>query len=256
ELDPSQPYAEAEITLAVPSPRDDLSITLRTCSLEYAIFRPLFGRRVPLRLERPLRLPVMRIEGYYAPSAEDAAEFLERLGNAVLFQLDLKTNVPMFLSRPAPAVTRPAAGRREITPLRPPEFEYDAEPMALYWYGRTAFQMPLLQFLAFYQVVEYYFPSFSEVKVRENIQRILKDPRFDYTNNGHLARLIAQVKPSRSGRGFGDERSQLQAAIQECVSVEDMRAFFEEDDRRKRFYDRSSGKKMPLVPVKVPVGAE
>jgi len=45
--------------------------------------------------------------------------------------------------------------------------------------GPTTRCVPLLQFLAFYQVVEFYYPMFSEKDAIHRLKIILKDPRFD-----------------------------------------------------------------------------
>jgi hypothetical protein len=94
------PDADRDIAISIPSPRKDLRLTIQLGSTEFTILRPLFGRRIPLRPDRLPRIPVLRIEGHYAPSAADAREFLERIGNAILFQIDLRSDIPLFLSRP------------------------------------------------------------------------------------------------------------------------------------------------------------
>ncbi len=41
--------------------------------------------------------------------------------------------------------------------------------------------MPLLQFLAYYQSIEYYFPMYSGREAQEKIKNLVKDPSFDLT---------------------------------------------------------------------------
>jgi hypothetical protein len=41
--------------------------------------------------------------------------------------------------------------------------------------------MPLLQFLAFYQVIEFYFPTYSQAEAHRKLKAILKDPPFGVT---------------------------------------------------------------------------
>lgn len=43
---------------------------------------------------------------------------------------------------------------KEESKLMALKSEYDAEAMEFYWYAKSADNMPLLQFLAYYQVIE------------------------------------------------------------------------------------------------------
>ena len=48
--------------------------------------------------------------------------------------------------------------------LQYPKTEFNDSASSLYWYGPGASGMPLLQFLAFYQVLEFYFPIYSKAE--------------------------------------------------------------------------------------------
>ncbi len=54
--------------------------------------------------------------------------------------------------------------------------EYDRDPLFLYWYARSVPETPLVQFLSYYQVLEYYFPAYSRtrtiVALREKLSEI------------------------------------------------------------------------------------
>ena len=50
--------------------------------------------------------------------------------------------------------------------------------MSLYWYGTSARGMPLLQFLAFYQCIEFYFPTYIQAEARRQVRNALKDRTF------------------------------------------------------------------------------
>lgn len=108
--------------------------------------------------------------------------------------------------------------------------------------------MPLLQFLAYYQSIEYYFPIYSQADAQRRIRIILKDPSFRPDRDADVARILATV---RSGaRGFGDERSQLRATIQECVSADTLRSFLTSDPKRNEFF---TSKAKGLTGVKIPI---
>jgi len=99
--------------------------------------------------------------------------------------------------------------------------------------------MPLLQFLAFYHSLEFYFPVYSQLEAQRRIRNILKDPGFQVDRDADLGRVLA-VARTTGGRGFGDERSQLRATLQECLDVNELRSFVRADDARKEFFATKS----------------
>jgi hypothetical protein len=106
--------------------------------------------------------------------------------------------------------------------------------MSLFRYGRSAVGMPLLQFLAFYQVVEYYYPTYGNSDARRRVRNILKDPDFRIERDGDIGRIVAALRTG--GGGFGSERSQLKAAIRECVNDSDIREFVKSSKSRSEHF--------------------
>ena len=148
------------------------------------------------------------------------------------------TEVALGLER---ARRRLGSGRRgrerssQATGIQYPKTQFDAAPLSLYWYARSAAGMPLLQFLAFYQVIEFYFPIYSKSEAQRRLKAILKDPTFRGGRDADVARLLSAIQISRSG-GFGDERSQLRATLAECCDSDGLRRFIEEDKERRDFF--------------------
>ncbi len=101
----------------------------------------------------------LQIEGIATTNHDAAVDFLQRIGDALFFQLDLSLGLPLTLMRDSNMNSAQSTpGRLETaSPLPPIEFQYDRQPLSLYRYARTASAMPLLQFLAYYQVLEFYF---------------------------------------------------------------------------------------------------
>jgi len=99
--------------------------------------------------------------------------------------------------------------------------------------------MPLLQLLAFYQVVEFYFPIYSQSEAQRRLKAILKDPAFRGDRDPDIARLLASIQVSRSG-AFRDERAQLRATLMECTDPEPLHQFLERDEERKEFFQTKS----------------
>lgn len=125
--------------------------------------------------------------------------------------------------------------------------------MSLYWYGKTASAMPLLQFLAYYQVIEYYFPVYSQIEAQKTLRNILKDPTFNPMRDADTAMLLEAIRFSSKGRTIGSEPEQLEATIRHCVPAKDLRDFLE-DQARYEFYTSDNAKK--LVRATVPVRKE
>lgn len=177
-------------------------------------------------------------------------EILERVANSFFFQLDLLRDAPLALLRSRRAF-RPRFARRtnqNIKELEFPKSEYDRDPIALYWYARSAHGMPLLQFLAYYQTIEYYFPSYSQAEARRKIRNILKSPAFRAERDTDVARILLAARAS--GSGFGDERSQLRATLNECLEPGALREFLSEYEERIKFF---SAKTEGLTDQKIPI---
>ena len=109
--------------------------------------------------------------------------------------------------------------------------------------------MPLLQFLAYYQVLEFYFPIYSQTEAQRKLKTILKDPTFRGDRDADIGRLLSAIQISRGG-GFGDERSQLRATLLECVDPTSLRQFLESGADRQEFY---SAKTKVLQCHKIPL---
>jgi hypothetical protein len=124
-------------------------------------------------------------------------------------------------------------GRGKEAQLHFPKYEYDEGPMSLYWYARSAKNMPLLQFLAFYQAIEFYFPAYFNAEVSRRIRTIIKDPSFRVERDAHLAKIISIARP---GGRTGSERDQLRATLRECVDEQDVVEFLKEDKDRFEFF--------------------
>lgn len=197
-----------------------------------------------------LRL-TLKLSNCQVGTHDSALALLNKVADSVLFQLDLLTDVAMVLDRER---TRPTLGRRpkvkgKAAELQYPKTQFDSAPLSLYWYARSASGMPLLQFLAFYQVIEFYFPIYSQTEAQRKLKAILKDPTFRGDRDADVARLLAAIHVSRSG-AFGDERSQLRATLGECCDSDSLRRFFEADPERKEFF---STKKKSLPYHQIPL---
>lgn len=205
---------------------------------------------VGFRSQYALSLKIQR-EGL---SQHDQAEvILKKLSDALFFQIDLLTDVPLSLSRDrnSSRVRSRRKKRNAQLELKYPSAEYDSAPVSLYWYARSAVGMPLLQFLAYYQVIEFYYPTYSQAEARRRLKSILKDPTFRGDRDADIGRVLSAIQITRSG-AVGDERSQLKATLSECIDPDALREFLVSEPQRAEFL---SSKTKGLTDHKLPLAA-
>jgi hypothetical protein len=227
---------DEELTLVIPkrAPDDRVAISIGPMSETLAA---MLGRAGAKKSRAALS-----IRNVHVTQHDAAVRLLERVSNSLFFQVDLEAGLPLALSRERRLVPSPSQ-RRVFAPeqIQFPRFEYDQRACQLYWYARSAVSMPLLQFLAYYQCVEFYFPIYSQLEAQRRVRSVLKHPSFSPHRDTDVNEVLSAARATT--RGFGDERSQLRATIQECVTPESLRAFLLEDEPRRNFF---SAKKQEL----------
>lgn len=202
--------------------------------LEILRIGKMFVERMPTAKSRPLTI---RIEGLSLSRHDQAVSILEKIANSILFQIDLLLGFPLYLAIESNnRYYRYLGGNKEKGNLVFPKYQYDTEAMSLYWYAKTATGMPLLQYLAYYQVVEFYFPVYAEKATHEIARRILKDPTFNPNQEANISQLLGALKPFLAKGGYGDEKAALIAAIKECISSQELRDFINQDGNRVDFF--------------------
>lgn len=79
----------------------------------------------------------------------------------------------------------------------------------------------------------------------------MKDPTFRNDRDADIGRVLSIV--AGSGRGFGDEKSQLRATLNACLDPTALREFLNEEAERADFF---SAKQKGLTDHKIPLGAK
>jgi hypothetical protein len=190
------------------------------------------GDRV-LELSRPTQLgrallgpglargATLQMRGFDLSRHDDAVEALEQVAGALFFELDVLYNMPLTV---LPRRERRARLRPRDSVEHPPVFprnQYSSEALALYRYGRSANALPLLEFLAYYQALEYFFPSFAHEETANALRTALLNPRFNPSDDAALAMLIRTAAPAiKAGLG---ERDQLKATVRAAVMRDELR---------------------------------
>jgi len=168
----------------------------------------------------------IRVSGIYITNHDHAVSYLEKISNSLFFQIDTMTNLPLKLSGSKAEIGGHFPKKSKvIDKLTFPKSEYHFEPISLYWYGRGAKGLPLLEFLAHYQVLEYYFPYYTELEAKRTISNMLKDPTFNSHNESDIVKIINTVKRlSGTGRNI-EEKKQLESTLNECIDIPSLKSF-------------------------------
>ncbi len=251
-IESEQAEVEEDYSIEFPSPNEKIKIYLSESSTEFSFLCGCKRERYFARKKlRPFS--TIRIEGLTFETHFQAKELLSNIGNSVFFQIDLLTNIPVHLSSDKDLQREIGLRRKAVKEdlkFVEPKYQYDSESISLYWYARIATNTPLLQYLAFYQVLEFYFPQYSAKEARERIKNLLKDPTFDRNSDKNVTKILDIVKTSAKGKALGDERSQIRATVLNCVDHSALDDFFNEFEERKDFFDDSK-KGKSLVKQKI-----
>jgi hypothetical protein len=223
-----------------PSSIDRPTITIGSASREFRALSRNLGQSII----------TVSLSGVRSKKMEDLLPEIRTYCDNVMMQIDGVLGFTFLLQR-----SRKLADKRRIDKtlaghgLLYPTVRYNDIAASLYWYAKSARDMPLLRFLAFYQSVEYYFPRYSTIEARKRVASIIKSPNFRLFNDDDIDRIVSSVRLSRGG-GLGDERSQLRAVVGECISSEDMRSYLEYSaDRREHFSGKSRKHRYHKVPL-------
>lgn len=224
----------------------NISISIGNASLEYAILSNLKDR-LP-RFEFARRKMTMRIENINVSEHDKAKNLLDKLGNSFLFKLDISTNIGLKLAEDREIRRSYFRRKKEFVDFDKsfPAYEYDNEPMSLYWYAKSAIEMPLLQFLSLYQILEFYFPVFSNKSAHNTIKNIIKDPRFNPNRDSDITKIINTLNVNKNQLGFGSELEQLRSTIQDCVTNEELREYIDADSEMVEYFKSKKAKKISL----------
>jgi len=204
----------------------------------------------------------LKIRGAAASGRHDEAlKLLEEIGQAILFELDLRYGLAACLSkipwrtqlfRTKREEKRPKDIRfipipREMSAGMPslPENAYPSDPLALYWHARSAAGMPLIQYLASYQVLEYYFHVYYEREIIDRIKEELAYARLAEQSDMHVSRIIRIARSE--GKPYGSERDQLRATVRGCVANAALEEYLSDDLRRDFFAGKQPINGVPRI---------
>jgi hypothetical protein len=215
---------EANVHLTVEAPEVSWRLELSPASNEFLALR----RAIFIGPRQQLTLKLLNVS---IGTHETALQLLEDVLGSFLFDLELRHEFVINLQRARLRRSRAMRRRPEgyVGEIQLPRTKYPREPLELYWYARSANGMPLLQYLAYYQAIEFFFTVHSRSEALTRIRNELRDPRFNFEDDSHLGRILGLA--TVSGSGFGAEREQLKATLRACLDAARLREFFSDDPR-------------------------
>lgn len=197
----------------------------------------------------PKALLTISIRGLADMGLREAIKFFQKTTESILFQIELETGDNCYLSGwPRDPLSMKGEGKENLESIVFPGYEYDNHPMALYIYGRTNVSMPLLQFLAFYQVVEFYFAHYRDKESMNRIRNIIKNPRFHVGCDADIIKILATLGPDQSPKA---ERAMLRQTMEGTVDKVELAAFLTKTPATKEFF-RSKNSGFSGKPIKIP----
>jgi hypothetical protein len=220
-------YVDDPIMLESPIDNDSIKIIIDEPSNTYMKLQNIIVRRRCFL--------TIRVENAETERHIDTIRLIEKIANSVCFQLSLLLGIKLNLQREQRIRGRIRKQKKGTkTDICFPLREYDQQPMSLFWYAKGASNLPLLQYLAFYQILEFYMPTYTNKDAISKIKNILKDPRFNIEKDAQVAKIIKTLSPA--AHGFGSERSQLEAVIRECVDPKGLIELISSHKDLKEYY--------------------
>ncbi|MFS0715194.1 hypothetical protein ABC195_15065 [Microbacterium sp. 2P01SA-2] len=193
-------------------------------TIELSPASPMFEATFPYHGD--VTVKVKHRDGPRGPRADI---LLEEFVAHFLIELELQHGLGAELRRRTPERPAGIGVTASDVPPRFPQLRYSTEAMSFYWYGAKAFGMPLLQYLAFYQVLEFYFSAFTRRAVVERLRSQIKDPRFDLRNDTAIDGLIEATRAAHAG--LKRELDQLRHTLEDCVTPEALRDFIRSNEQ-------------------------
>lgn len=241
EADPR--FADSYWRVAWASAASNLGVEISPAS------EPLFLIESGLRFDARLRRTrvSLKIRGVTTSRHDDALALLEQLSSPLFFDMSVRYGI-----NPSLAVAREVEASRHRIPqprsnetMPFPDHTYERDAVLLYSYGRSAKGLPLLEYLAFYQVLEFFFPSYARDEVIRRLRTRMRDPRFSVDNNSDMVRLLSIA--SNHGRGFLREVEQLRATIRSITDADDVRELLAAVPPDAPIFDKKNKNSVPAI---------
>ena len=215
--------------VVLPSPWPDVSLTIGPASPEHMVLcgETILGSRMPTRVGMGA-YATLSVQGGSAKTHDEALALLQGLASTALFGLERQFGIPLHLAPSPPDIRFSLSSAPR--PSAPSDVRFEPEPLELFWYGKTAGSLDLLGFLAFYQVLEYFFPAFSRRHMTLQAREILDRPGFRSQDDDAIGHLIEAITHTKN------EREQLRRTLLHGVTPSVLRNFFKGESHRAHWF--------------------
>lgn len=167
---------------------------------------------------------------------------LESIAASILFELDVRFGLSLSLQyRQTSGLERKLGTRKPgDQPIRFPTIRYPKAPTTLYSYAKSAVGNPLQQYLAYYQAIEHYWPTFINRDAIDRVRNTLRHPLFNRETDEDIQRLIMQA--GRSAGREPKELEQLKTTLAYSIDRQDVEEWLETllDDVKTLLLERSN----------------
>ncbi|WP_289345707.1 hypothetical protein [Acinetobacter baumannii] len=183
---------------------------------------------------------VIRIIGKSVESSNEAKKIIETIVESLCFELSCRfdilftPSVPRKRSRKIPKqtkITHPIKINKKI----------DNNALSYYWNAEAARGLPLVSFLGYYQVVEYFYSFFSEKDLQTKISNIIKDPAFNVHNHKDILKIISANKNFITN---SNDKTKLEITIHSSLIESDFKEWFISDEERVKYFKGNSCEKV------------
>jgi hypothetical protein len=243
---------DREELITIPSPINGAEIELGASTTYFQYFSYLKEElpRVPIRHMRGRNAVTLKVKNAGLKHHADALNMVVKIFASICFQINVSTNISIQLAPERFPRERDFRRDDEKVTLTQARYEYDIEPLSMYWHAENMMGMPLQEYFSYYQAVEYYFTVYSFEEAQRKVRNLIKNPLFNIDNDKDLSKVLNVVKYSNSSNSFGNELSQLKSTIKACVNIDELREWFSEDGERSAFFESKPAKKISKTTIK------
>ncbi|WP_410634035.1 hypothetical protein [Amycolatopsis sp. cmx-4-83] len=160
------------------------------------------------------------ITGVTTERHDQALRLLQEISTSFFIDLDLSYGFAFRLKKDIRVEFASEPSEEEPSSTKMPRFpvlKHNDDAASLYLYARALVSAPLLAYLAYYQVLEFFMPKYARVAAVQKLRDVLRDPRFDHDDDIALGRVIEMVNDT--DRIAGTEREQLKATVTRCLDA-------------------------------------
>ncbi|MBD2627906.1 hypothetical protein [Trichormus variabilis] len=227
---------------------DNYSMIKLSIGLSTPTFSVLATLKDPISQPQIKEYSTIRIEQVAISSHEQALEILEKFATSLILELNYYTGVSIYLSDQGPYSKSlsdlKAESNRYLIKNRihsKPTVDikicaYEKSPLSLYIYSLSEEEMPVSQYLHYYQVIEFYLLKFADQEALRIMKETIKHSSFYQSEqilDSNINNLFKKIKDKIRGQ---TEEDLLKLTIKDCVNTEELKLFFQEKEDRQKFF--------------------